>query len=60
MVGYTAIVERLGEERTLGFVRIIYEKMTGACREHGATVHTLDQRLAQAGPVLGVPTRLLA
>ena len=28
--------------------------------EHGATVHTLDQRLADAGPVLGVPTRLLA
>ena len=28
--------------------------------EHGATVHTLDQRLAEAGPVLGVPTRLLA
>jgi predicted nucleic acid-binding protein len=28
--------------------------------EHGATVHTLDQRLAEAGPVLGVPTHLLA
>lgn len=28
--------------------------------EHGATVHTLDQRLAEAGPVLGVPTQLLA
>ena len=27
---------------------------------HGATVHTLDQRLAEAGSVLGVPTRLLA
>ena len=27
--------------------------------EHGATVHTLDQRLADAGPVLGVPTQLL-
>jgi predicted nucleic acid-binding protein len=27
--------------------------------EHGATVHTLDQRLAAAGPVLGVPVRLL-
>ena len=26
---------------------------------HGATVHTLDQRLADAGPALGVPTRLL-
>jgi predicted nucleic acid-binding protein len=27
--------------------------------EHGATVHTLDQRLANAGPLLGVSTRLL-
>jgi predicted nucleic acid-binding protein len=27
--------------------------------DHGATVHTLDQRLAEAGPVLGVPTSLL-
>ncbi len=27
---------------------------------HGATVHTLDQRLAEAGPALGVPTQLLA
>lgn len=27
---------------------------------HGATVHTLDRRLAEAGPVLGVPTQLLA
>lgn len=27
--------------------------------EHGATVHTIDRRLAHAGPVLGVPTQLL-
>ena len=27
--------------------------------EHGATVTTLDQQLAEAGPVLGVPTHLL-
>ncbi|TSD82912.1 type II toxin-antitoxin system VapC family toxin [Mycobacterium sp. KBS0706] len=27
--------------------------------EHGATVHTLDQRLADAGPVLGIPAQLL-
>lgn len=27
--------------------------------EHGATVHTLDRRLAVAGPKLGVPTELL-
>ncbi len=28
--------------------------------EHGATIHTLDQRLAESGPALGVPTSLLA
>lgn len=28
--------------------------------EHGATIHTLDQRLADAGTVLGVPTVLMA
>ena len=27
--------------------------------KHGATVHTLDQRLAAAGPALGVPVQLL-
>ena len=27
--------------------------------EQGATVHTLDHRLADAGPVLGTPTNLL-
>jgi len=31
-----------------------------AASEHGATVHTLDRRLAEAGPALGVPTKLLA
>ena len=25
--------------------------------EHGATLHTLDHRLAEAGPALGVPTQ---
>ncbi|PWR21557.1 type II toxin-antitoxin system VapC family toxin [Zavarzinia compransoris] len=28
--------------------------------ENGARVHTLDQRLAEAGPALGVPTALFA
>ena len=31
-----------------------------AASEHGATVHTLDQRLAAAGLALGVPTQRLA
>lgn len=29
-----------------------------AASEHGATIHTLDRRLAEAGPPLGVPTEL--
>lgn len=28
--------------------------------EHGATMHTLDRQLAEVGPTLGVPTKLLA
>ena len=28
--------------------------------EQGATMHTLDKRLSDAGPALGVPTRLFA
>jgi uncharacterized protein len=28
--------------------------------EHGATLHTLDRRLAEAGPALGASTRLMA
>ena len=31
-----------------------------AASEQGATVHTLDRRLADAGPPLGVPTLLVA
>ena len=27
--------------------------------DHGATLHTLDRRLAKAGPALGAPTFLL-
>lgn len=37
-VGYTAIAEQLGEERTLAFVRVLYEIMSGAVREHGGVV----------------------
>ena len=31
-----------------------------AASDIGATVHTLDRRLFEAGPALGVPTQLLA
>jgi predicted nucleic acid-binding protein len=29
------------------------------CADHGATLCTLDRRLAEAGTALGVPTRML-
>ena len=29
MVGYTAIVERLGEEKTVHFIRRVYDLLTG-------------------------------
>ena len=53
MVGYTAIAERIGEERTLGLVRIIYEKLTGAVREHGGSVRGFAGDSIMA--VFGVP-----
>jgi predicted nucleic acid-binding protein len=31
-----------------------------AASDRGATVYTLDQRMAEAGPALGIPTQLLA
>jgi class 3 adenylate cyclase len=38
MVGYTAIVEGLGEERALGFTRMIYDTLTRTVEAHGGTV----------------------
>lgn len=38
VVGYTAISERLGEEKILEFVRVIYDLMARAVREHGGSV----------------------
>ena len=40
MVGYTATVERLGEENALHFTRMIYEMLTGAVGDHGGTVRS--------------------
>ncbi len=38
VVGFTAIAERLGEEKTFAFVRLIYDTLTGAVREQGGSV----------------------
>jgi class 3 adenylate cyclase len=53
MVGYTAIVERLGEEKALVFVRMTYEKLTGTVREHGGSVRGFAGDSIMA--VYGVP-----
>ncbi len=38
VVGFTAIAERLGEEKTFAFVRLIYDMLTGAVLEQGGSV----------------------
>ena len=53
MVGYTAIVERLGEEKALHFTRMIYEMLTGAVGEHGGTVRSFAGDSIMA--IFGVP-----
>jgi class 3 adenylate cyclase len=53
MVGYTAIVESLGEERALHFTRMIYERLTGAVREYDGTVSGFAGDSVMA--VFGVP-----
>jgi predicted nucleic acid-binding protein len=50
---------RFADQHTLG-LRAGDALHLATASEHGATVYTLDQRLAEAGPVLGVPTHLLA
>jgi len=50
---------RFADQHTLG-LRAGDALHLAVASEHGATVHTLDRRLAEAGPALGVPTQLLA
>ncbi|HEY0292402.1 MAG TPA: type II toxin-antitoxin system VapC family toxin [Hansschlegelia sp.] len=50
---------RFADQHTLG-LRAGDALHLAVASEHGATLHTLDQRLAEAGPALGVPARLLA
>jgi class 3 adenylate cyclase/tetratricopeptide (TPR) repeat protein len=38
MAGFTAAIERLGEEKALPFVRAIHDRMTKAVRQHGGSV----------------------
>ncbi|WP_431298990.1 ATP-binding protein [Tabrizicola sp. BL-A-41-H6] len=40
MVGYTSILERLGEDKALPFTRLVYEKLAEAIRLHGGAVRS--------------------
>lgn len=53
MVGFTATVERLGEERALPFVRAVHDQLTGAVRDHGGSVRSYAGDGIMA--VFGVP-----
>jgi hypothetical protein len=57
--GHFRTAARLVDQHTLG-LRAGDALHLATASEHGATLYTLDQRLAAAGPVLGVPTQLLA
>jgi predicted nucleic acid-binding protein len=56
--GHFRVAARIVDQHTLG-LRAGDALHLAVALAQGATVHTLDQRLAQAGPVLAVPTRLL-
>jgi predicted nucleic acid-binding protein len=50
---------RFADQQTLG-LRAGDALHLAIAFERGATVHTLDRRLAEAGPALGVPAQLLS
>jgi class 3 adenylate cyclase/tetratricopeptide (TPR) repeat protein len=53
MVGYTAIVERLGEERAATFTRMIYDRLSEAVLRHGGTIKSFAGDSVMA--VFGIP-----
>jgi uncharacterized protein len=56
--GHFRTAAKFTDQYTLG-LRAADALHLATAAEHRATVHTLDQSLAKAGPVLGVPTLLL-
>lgn len=56
--GHFRVAARFADQHILG-LRAGDALHLAVASEHGATVHTLDQRLAAAGPVLGVPAQLM-
>ncbi|MDL2408107.1 type II toxin-antitoxin system VapC family toxin [Rhizobium calliandrae] len=59
MGGQFRVAARFADQHTLG-LRAGDALHLAVASEHGATVHTLVQRLADAGPALGVPAQLFA
>lgn len=57
--GHFRIASRFADQHHLG-LRAGDALHLATASEHGATVITLDRKLAEAGPALGVPTQLLA
>ncbi len=57
--GHVRTAARFADQHRLG-LRAGDALHLAVASDHGATVHTLDRRLAEAGWVLGVPTQLLA
>jgi len=57
--GHFSTAARFVDSHTLG-LRAGDALHLAVASEHGAILHTLDRRLAHAGTVLGVPTKLLA
>ena len=56
--GQFRVAARFADHHTLG-LRAGDALHLATAAEYGATVQTLDQRMAEAGPVLGVPVRML-
>lgn len=56
MVGYTAIVAGLGEERAVGFTKMIYDTLTSVVQTHGGTVRGFAGDSIMA--VFGIPEAL--
>jgi len=53
MVGYTAIIEQLGEEQSLAFTRMVYDRLTEAVQKYGGAVRAFGGDSVMA--IFGVP-----
>lgn len=53
------LAARLADQHMLG-LRAGDALHLAVASEHGAMLYTLDQRLASAGPIVGIPTELLS